>query len=438
MSAKQFKFAKKHTVIYPGSSKSVGINQLGVNIEAIDDSILKGFPNNVEDKILVPVVRPSDNNNLVGQNATEKLENYFRLDWVESHHKQSRIKGQSTTSLTKYNSEVSIKKISSSTARQSNLVIKPNHIYSKDMQANQANTGSGRNLIDQESITLDMRDDEINQQYPATSDDYTDDPSLAGQLTDGTPEIKQRLSDDYNQLDEPIMVTLMRDLSSIYDKMKIIALPLSSYDIYKVVLRGWDLWGPLLLCTFLAFNLHHSENKDNHAGPHFADIFVLIWFGSCVVSLNYRLLSISGANNQVQQMSKPSFQSQKSPSIYDNPKNIAQTTASEANIATVDNQQQYEAHFQTLLSPPSIFQLMCVFGYCLVAPCFGLVLLKMFSLTRLFFERIIIGLLFGFAWPTFCSVRILVRYQHPEKRALAIYPIGLFYFVLSCMIILNH
>lgn len=311
------------------------------------------------------------------------------------------------------------------------------------MQASQDSTGqgSGRGLIDQEFITLDMKDDAINQQYPSTSNDYSDDPNLAGQLTDGAPEIKQRLSSDYNQLDEPIIVTLMRDLSGIYNKMKIIALPLSSYDVYKVVLRGWDLWGPLLLCTFLAFNLHHSEYKDNHAGPHFADVFVLVWFGSCIVSLNYKLLSISGANNQVRHLSKSGQHSQQSSPIYGNPKNIVHTTATEATIATNSDQQQpqhLEAPFKTLLSPPSMFQLMCVFGYCLVAPCFGLLILKLFSLTRLFFERIIIGLLFGFAWPTFCSVRILVRYQHPEKRALAIYPIGLFYFVLSCMMILNH
>lgn len=243
---------------------------------------------------------------------------------------------------------------------------------------------------------------------------------------------------NYNQLDEPILDTLMRDLMGIYKKIKIIALPLSSYDIYKVVLRGWDLWGPLILCTFLAFNLHHPEN---HKGPQFADIFVLVWFGSCIVSFNYRLLSISSVNSQQNLMVhlETANNMLQEPTSNQDLLNKGDTIVEkDERLHSTVQMTQFETPFQSLISPPSIFQLMCVFGYCLVAPCFGLALLKLFSFTRLFFERVIVGLLFGFAWPTFCSIRILIRYQHPDKRALAIYPIGLFYFVLSCMIILNH
>lgn len=304
-----------------------------------------------------------------------------------------------------------------------------------------------RHLLDTESTTLNMDSGMLD----LSPDDYFKDSNLVGQLADSSPEVKQSLSEDYNQLDEPILDTLKRDFYGIYNKMKIIALPLSSYEIYKVVLRGWDLWGPLLLCTFLAFNLHHSEYKDNHTGPHFADVFVLVWFGSCIVSLNYRLLSISSVNNQVtspQQIGRQQFSVEVTKSTLKQPMNNLEessmaggdnkTLTKEKSIDSSQMVTHNEATFQTLMSPPSIFQLMCVFGYCLVAPCLGLVVLKIFSFSSLFFERIIIGLLFGFAWPTFCSVRILIRYQHPEKRALAIYPIGLFYFVLSCIIIVNH
>lgn len=295
--------------------------------------------------------------------------------------------------------------------------------------------GPGRLLDHNDSTVLDINDELVT--YP-TADDYYDNANLDGQLADGAPEVKQALSNDYNQLDEPILDTLLRDLSGIYNKMKIVALPLSSYDIYKVVFRGWDLWGPLLLCTFLAFNLHHSESKDNHVGPHFADVFVLVWFGSCIVSLNYRLLSISSINNN--KITNHKINEQQSIVTSDNTTGGEHTTTdnSDGHSKIMISNQSIDAPYQTLLSPPSIFQLMCVLGYCLVAPCFGLIILKIFSFNRLLFERIIVGLLFGFAWPTFCSIRILIRYQHPDKRALAIYPIGLFYFVLSCMIILNH
>lgn len=268
---------------------------------------------------------------------------------------------------------------------------------------------------------------------------YDQEGNLDGQLADGPVEVKRRLSEDYNQLDEPIMDTLKRDLAGIYNKMKIIALPLSSYDTYKVVLRGWDLWGPLLLCTFLAFELNHSSSyHDDHIGPQFADVFVLVWFGSCIISLNYRLLSVSSVNNQMIAKHTSEFSNTIVPQQPE--QNFIDPSLQDKLDGSLkkDAISSRDRPHQTLVSPPSTFQLMCVVGYCLVAPCFGLILLKIFSFNRLFFERIIVGLLFGFAWPTFCSVRILIRYQHPSKRALAIYPIGLFYFVLSCMIILSH
>uniref|UniRef100_A0A6G1SL45 Protein YIPF6 n=1 Tax=Aceria tosichella TaxID=561515 RepID=A0A6G1SL45_9ACAR len=305
------------------------------------------------------------------------------------------------------------------------------------------------------NIYVDVEDAVLNADSISSS--HFDEGNLDGQLADGSAETRRRLSDDYNQLDEPILDTLKRDLYGIYNKMKIIALPLSSYDIYKVVLRGWDLWGPLLLCTFLAFNLHHSRNyEDKHTGPQFADVFVLVWFGSCIVSLNYRLLSASSVNNQliskqilhvttsnseqaqqaeVNQLSSQYPEPKIDPTLQDRLDASMGNSPDKPKLSAISSRDQPH---HTLVSPPSILQLMCVFGYCLVAPCVGLILLKLFSFYQLFFERIIIGIIFGFAWPTFCSVRILIRYQHPSKRALAIYPIGLFYFVLSCLIILSH
>lgn len=266
-------------------------------------------------------------------------------------------------------------------------------------------------------------------------DHVTSSNNLDGQLSDGMTDRQRSIPRDLCELDEPILDTLKRDLVGIYQKTKIIALPLSSYDIYKVVLRGWDLWGPLMLCTFIAFELHHTDHKTKgnyNIGPQFADVFVLVWFGSCIVSLNYRLLTASSDNLRLITRSTTQEPSRDRSFIVDDQESSPETKPKNA-ISSDD-----VTPHQTLLAPPSIFQLMCVFGYCLVGPCFGLIILRIFSFRRLMFERVLVGLLFGFIWPTYCSIRILVRYQHPSKRALAIYPIGLFYFVLSCMIILNH
>lgn len=54
-----------------------------------------------------------------------------------------------------------------------------------------------------------------------------------------------------------------------------------------------DLWGPLLLCTLMATMLQGSTERaddSNDGGPEFAEVFVLVWIGAAVVTLNSKLL----------------------------------------------------------------------------------------------------------------------------------------------------
>ena len=53
----------------------------------------------------------------------------------------------------------------------------------------------------------------------------------------------------------------------------------------NLLLRDWDLWGPLLLCMIVGSILHEGEG-----GPHFTQFFVLFWAGSAVITLNSKLL----------------------------------------------------------------------------------------------------------------------------------------------------
>lgn len=91
---------------------------------------------------------------------------------------------------------------------------------------------------------------------------------------------------------------------------------------------------------------------------------------------------------------------------------------------------------------PSIFQLLCVFGYCLAPPCIGLIILFILSAILdeffLIVSKVIIGTLVCFLWPTISSYKILNRYQGKSKIFLAMYPIGLFYFVITWMIVTTH
>ena len=155
--------------------------------------------------------------------------------------------------------------------------------------------------------------------------------------------------------------------------------------------------GPLLMCTFFCLSLNHDAGRDGHIGPHFAEIFILIWTGFYFVGVNYKLLATGITGRKT-----------------------------------------------SLMAAPSIFQLVCVLGYCLSGPCIAIIILKIVESTfylemkSLLYEKLLIGLLLGFCWPTLSAVRILSKYQMKEKRMLAIYPIGLLYFIISWFIISAH
>lgn len=152
------------------------------------------------------------------------------------------------------------------------------------------------------------------------------------------------------------------------------------------------------MCTFFCLAINHDQSTDGKVGPHFAELFLLIWLGFYVVGINFKLLAISTPKR-----SKTS-----------------------------------------MLPAPSIFQLICVLGYSLAGPCIGIIVLKVIEslisteMKYLLYEKLFIGLVFGFIWPTYSAVRILSKYQAKEKRILAIYPIALYYFIVSWFIISAH
>ena len=60
----------------------------------------------------------------------------------------------------------------------------------------------------------------------------------------------------YSTLDEPIRETIFRDLKAVSQKFKHVIIPVDKSSL----LSDWDLWGPLILCTFMAFVLENSGN----------------------------------------------------------------------------------------------------------------------------------------------------------------------------------
>eukprot|EP00794_Sanderia_malayensis_P007440 gene7440-8262_t len=175
--------------------------------------------------------------------------------------------------------------------------------------------------------------------------------------------------DELNTLDEPVSQTLKRDLKAVGRKFFHVLIPKQS----KTLLQDWDLWGPLLLCILLAVLLQGSHIAEGDGGPEFAEVFVIIWIGASVVTLNSKLLG-----------------------------------------GTI-----------------SFFQSVCVLGYCILPLTLALVICKIILLshqtTVLFAIRCLIVLVM-FGWSTFASVAFLGESQPHNRKALAVYPIGLFYF----------
>jgi hypothetical protein len=204
----------------------------------------------------------------------------------------------------------------------------------------------------------------------------------------GNIEIPESEEENDGTLDEPIFVTLKRDILAILTKCTHVMIPRRS----KYLLRDWDLWGPLILCLLLAVLLHSnssdnlkdgSDNQEANGGPHFIEVFVIVWVGSAAVTVNSQLLG-----------------------------------------GTI-----------------SFFQSLCALGYCLFPPALAALLsyvMKVLShsqeRTVAYFIIHVLLTVFGFSWAIWASVAFMWDFQPPKRRVLALYPVILFYFAISYMI----
>ncbi|XP_059618856.1 protein YIPF6 [Phlebotomus argentipes] len=182
---------------------------------------------------------------------------------------------------------------------------------------------------------------------------------------------------DFDTLDEPIKDTILRDIRAVGVKFFHVLYPKEK----ATLLRDWDLWGPLVLCTFMATILHGSADSETEGGPEFAQVFVIVWIGAMIVTLNSKLLG--------------------------------------GNI--------------------SFFQSVCVLGYCLTPVAVSLIVCQVILLaavqTKLLFFIRLLTTIGGFVWATYASFIFLGDSQPANRKPLAVYPIFLFYFIISWLVI---
>ncbi|KAG8508187.1 Protein YIPF6, partial [Galemys pyrenaicus] len=123
-----------------------------------------------------------------------------------------------------------------------------------------------------------------------------------------------------------------------------------------------------------------SADSEKDGGPQFAEVFVIVWFGAVTITLNSKLLG--------------------------------------GNI--------------------SFFQSLCVLGYCILPLTVAMLVCRLVLLADPgpvnFMVRLFVVIVM-FAWSIVASTAFLADSQPPNRKALAVYPVFLFYFVISWMIL---
>jgi len=175
---------------------------------------------------------------------------------------------------------------------------------------------------------------------------------------------------DYGTLDEPVTETIMRDVRMVGNKMMCVLNPRKA-NIQT--LKDWDLWGPLILCLMLATLLSWFAPYEQKSLV-FASVFVIIWCGAAVVTVNALLLG--------------------------------------GNI--------------------SFFQSVCVLGYCI----FPLNIASIVCLVGGPFLWRTLVVAVCFFWSTGASLGFMGELVPPNRKALAVYPLFLFYTAIGWLILI--
>jgi hypothetical protein len=236
------------------------------------------------------------------------------------------------------------------------------------------------------------------------------------------------LRQPYSTLDEPVRETIMRDVRAVADKLRVVVLPLDTSVMKKRFgrvyaniassppgdedemndsvsehsrpeeqqhelggelgqnekeilskLRDWDLWGPLLICLALSILLSLKAPNPKEASAVFAAVFVAVWVGSAIVTINAKLLG-----------------------------------------GTI-----------------SFFQSVCVLGYCIFPMFMAALLILLLRHTPLGIGPVnFLWVVIAFLWCTRASTIFIGGFIAKQRRTLAVYPVFFFYTFLGWMVLL--
>lgn len=178
-------------------------------------------------------------------------------------------------------------------------------------------------------------------------------------------------------LHEPVLETVLRDVRQMMRKLGVVIRPFQSQATALEHLRDWDLWGPLLITIVLASTLAAAA-PDDQQSVIFSLVFVIIWLGAAVVTLNAALLG----------------------------------------------------------GRISFLQSVCVLGYSVFPVCVTRILIVILEVwvPKLLLVRLLL-VVPALVWSTKASVLFIGEVITPKRRFLAIYPVIGFYTWLSWLVV---
>eukprot|EP00483_Globobulimina_turgida_P001880 UN01882 len=184
--------------------------------------------------------------------------------------------------------------------------------------------------------------------------------------------IDDNTMNDQGTLDEAVSVTILRDLRRIGVRLRHVLIPNSST---QSELRNWDLWGPLIFCLMLAMSMSFGASDDEDSALVFTAVFVIVWVGAAIVTMNAALLG-----------GKISF-----------------------------------------------FQSVCVLGYCLFPLNIVSLIVSLIGTNHKNIKLSIV--IFGAVWSVKASVGFMAQFVPNGRKGLGLYPVFLFYVTLAWMIL---
>lgn len=180
----------------------------------------------------------------------------------------------------------------------------------------------------------------------------------------------KEIQNNHSTLTESIKTSIYRDLNLIYTKLKFVINPFSNNEKKVLHIIQWDLWGPLIFDICLSCCLSvNSDNKSNIITL----LFTIFWIGGFFIYLNAHFLGVKC----------------------------------------------------------SLFQILCLLGYCLFPMNIDGIVLMFLRFGKIF--RFVVSLFFCF-WSIYSANSLMKIIIINNKRHLVMFPCVLLYFYIAWFI----